>query len=159
MIWLFAFLIGISLLSLAVMIDNKIHNKASVVVKFLSISLTVLLIIFSLLLIGESWIQTLMTKGVSTNNEVDQFLWSKIVAIAAALFVWVFVLARTFHVTLSISLDKASTKEFKPTEVDPVVYEIDTIPDIVVLSMERNNEERLVSHELVFSYTNKEVIA
>lgn len=159
MFWIIAFVSFIAILGLATFIDRKVSRKTSVVLKTLSLVFTILLVFISLFLYGEDLIQTLLTRGNFTSDgSVDKFLGFKIMAVAAALLVWVFVLVRSLRATLSASLDKATVHESHATSKTSVVSEIEEIPNIVVLSDEIfKNKEGLEEQNLVFSFAKKEV--
>lgn len=172
MTFLLAFLTFVGLLGLARIIDRKIPRRASVILKFFSLAAAIVMLVGATVLLPGEFVQTIFNKGSFNGNGPDKVIWSRIIVIAVAMFVWLFLLIRIIRISLSFKLEEETLSEARASNIERFVFDIAVIPNIVVFSMESLlfiipliiclAELGLVSKELVFSITfnkNKEVLA
>lgn len=148
--------ISIALLALLFFIDRKIKGGKSVILKIISLAFFTLLVVGTVYFYGTAALESFQV-DVRSFSKIKAFFSSRIVALIVTAILVLFLLVSTIHVTfVLIRFNKViKNKTEKSTEILSVSYDIDVIPDNTVLSMEKNNRERLELDNLVFSFENK----
>lgn len=136
--------ISIALLILLFFIDRKIKGGKSVILKIISLAFFTLLVVGTVYFYGTAALESFQV-DVRSFSKIKAFFSSRIVLLIVAAILVLFLLLSTIHVTLVlIRFNKViKNKTEKYTEILSVSYDIDVIPDNSVLSMEKNNRERL----------------
>lgn len=148
--------ISIALLALLFFIDRKIKGGKSVILKIISLAFFTLLVVGTVYFYGTAALESFQV-DVRSFSKIKAFFSSRIVALIVTAILVLFLLVSTIHVTfVLIRFNKViKNKTENSTEILSVSYDIDVIPDNTVLSMEKNNRERLELDNLVFSFENK----
>lgn len=136
--------ISIALLALLFFIDRKIKGGKSVILKIISLAFFTLLVVGTVYFYGTAALESFQV-DVRSFSKIKAFFSSRIVALIVTAILVLFLLVSTIHVTfVLIRFNKViKNKTEKSTEILSVSYDIDVIPDNSVLSMEKNNRERL----------------
>ena len=149
-------LISIALLALLFFVDRKIKGGKSVILKIISLAFFSLLVVDTVYFYGTAALESFQV-DVRSFTKIKAFFSSRIVALIVTAILVLFILVSTIKATfVLIRFNRViKNKTEKSTKILFVSCDINVIPDNTVLSMKKNNRERLELYNLVFSFENK----
>lgn len=148
--------VSIALLALLFFVDRKIKGGKSVILKIISLVFFSLLVVDTVYFYGTAALESFQV-DVRSFTKIKAFFSSRIVALIVTAILVLFILVSTIQVIfVLIRFNRViKNKTEKSIKILLVSYDINVIPDNTVLSMKKNNRERLDLANLVFSFENK----